>query len=143
MVVRRDVIPAGGTLARRHIGMVGSADVVASLRQWSAGRWLTALGTAALFALAAGVPTDVIPNPLAHRDLPAPWWTYPALAVTALLGGVLAATYVRSRTDRDVNARSAGGGLLSLLAIGCPACNKLVGVMVDTSGTPAQAGYDG
>jgi len=52
--------------------------------------------------------------------MPAAWWSHPALTVTALLGGMLAAIYVRSRADRDVTGRSAGGGLLSLLAIGCP-----------------------
>jgi hypothetical protein len=91
-------------------------------------------GAAVLWAAATGLPTDVIPNPIAHRELPPTWWSYPALAVTALLGGMITATYMRSRTGRDVTARSAGGGLLSLLAIGCPVCNKLVVLLVGTSG---------
>jgi hypothetical protein len=57
--------------------------------------------------------------------------SYPALAAAALLDGMLAATYLRSRADRDVTARYAGGGLLSLLATNCPPSNKLLG----TSGT--------
>jgi hypothetical protein len=134
MVVRRDVIPADGTLTRRRTGLAGLADTMTRLRRWPAGRWVIAVAAAALLAAAAGVPTDVIPNPLANREVPASWWTYPALAVTALLGGMLAATYVRTRADRDVTGRSAGGGLLSLLAIGCPACNKLVVLLVGTSG---------
>jgi hypothetical protein len=134
MVVRRDVIPTDGTLGRRRTGGAGLADSMASLRQWPGRRWLIAVGAATLFAMAAGVPTDVIPNPLAHREVPATWWSYPALTATALLGGILAATYVRTRAARDVTGRSAGGGLLSLLAIGCPACNKLVVLLVGTSG---------
>src|SRR5215472_5630549 len=97
-------------------------------------RRVIAVIAAALFAVAGGVPTDVIPNPLAHREVPATWWSYPALAVTALLGGMLAATYARTRAEPDVTGRSADGGLLSLLAIGCPACNKLVVMLVGTSG---------
>lgn len=56
------------------------------------------------------------------------------LGVTALLAGMLAATWVRSRSDREVTGRSAVGALLSLLAIGCPACNKLVVLLLGTSG---------
>jgi hypothetical protein len=104
------------------------------VREWSGRRRLIAVGAAVLFALAAGMPTDVIPNPLAHRDISATWWSYPVLAVTATLGGMLAATYLHSPADRDVTGRSASGGLLSVLAIGCPACNKLVVVLVGTSG---------
>jgi hypothetical protein len=117
-----------------------------SLLQWPARRWLVATGAAAVSAMAAGVPTDVIPNPLAHREVPVTWWSYPALAATALLGGILAATYVRTRADRDVSGRSAGGGLLSLLAIGRPACNKLLVLLVGTSRAPVlsrQAACDG
>ncbi|WP_447138808.1 hypothetical protein [Micromonospora sp. LZ34] len=43
------------------------------------------------------------------------------------------ATYVGSRADRDLTGKSAGGGLLSLLAIGCHACNKLVVMLVGAS----------
>jgi hypothetical protein len=107
---------------------------VADVRGWPARRWLVAVGAAAAFAVAAGVPTDVIPTPLAQREVPTSWWNYPTLAVTALLGGTLAATYVRFRADHEVTGRIAGGGLLSLLAIGCPACNKLVVLLVGSSG---------
>jgi hypothetical protein len=126
MVVRRDLIRVDGTL--------GWAGAMASLRSWPARRWAIAVGAATIFAAVAGLATDVIANPLAYREIPATWWSYPTLAVTSLLGGMLTATYVRSRADRDVTARSAGAGLLSLLAIGCPVCNKLVVLLVGTSG---------
>lgn len=115
-------------------GRAGVAASVMSMRHWPPRRWLAAVGAAALVGAAAGVPTDVIPNPLAGRDMPVTWWSYPALAATAVLGGLLTATYVRTRVDRNVTGRSAGGGLLSLLAVGCPTCNKLVVMLVGTSG---------
>lgn len=132
MVAKRNLVRADGPPGRTW--WTALACAAASPRQWSAGRWLVAVGAAAVFAVGAGVPTDVIPNPLAHRQVPAAWWSYPALVVTALLGGLLAATYVRSRADRNVSGRSAGAGLLSVLAIGCPACNKLVIMLIGTSG---------
>jgi hypothetical protein len=79
-----------------------------------------------VFAIAAGAPTDVIPNPLFGRMTPVQWWSYPILATTALLGGLVMATYVRSPAQPAGLTKTAGGGLLSALAIGCPACNKLV-----------------
>jgi hypothetical protein len=103
MVARPALTQATVALDRGRTGLAGHADTAVSVRHWPARRRL-----------------DVISNPLAYRQMPAAWWSYPALTVTALLGGMLAATYVRSRADRDVTGRSARGGLLSLLAIGCP-----------------------
>jgi hypothetical protein len=65
------------------------------------------------------------------------WWSYPTLAATAILGGLVAASYVRSPVERTGSARTAGGGLLSVLAIGCPVCNKLVVLALGTSGALA------
>lgn len=107
-----------------------------SVARWSARRWVTAAVAAAAIALALGLPTDVIPNPVFGRPVAVTWWSLPTLAVTAVLGGLLAATYVREpdlSSDRD--ARRAGiGGLLSFFAIGCPVCNKLVVVALGTTG---------
>jgi hypothetical protein len=73
---------------------------VAALRSWPARRWRTALVAGILIALAIGLPTDVIPNPVFGRPVPVTWWSYPVLAITAVLGGLLAATYVRRPEDR-------------------------------------------
>src|SRR5689334_9836158 len=88
----------------------GVAASVQSMRHWPPRRWAVAAGAAVLFAVAAGVPTDVIPNPLAGRDVPVTWWSYPALAATAVLGGLLTATFVSTGAVRNVTGRSAGGG---------------------------------
>jgi hypothetical protein len=70
---------------------------------------------------------------LAHRVLPVTWWSYPTLAATALLGGLLIATYVRG-PDQPAATRATSGGLLSFLAIGCPVCNKVVVLAFGTTG---------
>ncbi len=69
------------------------SELVAGLARWPARRWLVAAAAAATFAVAAGAPTDVIPTPLFARMTPVQWWSYPILAATALLGGLVTATY--------------------------------------------------
>lgn len=113
---------------------------------WPPARWGAALAAAVLTALAAGLPTAVIPNPVFGRTVPTTWWAYPVLAVTAVLGGLLLATYVRIGAERgseppepdgrERRRRRLGtaGGLLSFLAVGCPVCNKVVLLLLGTSG---------
>ncbi len=113
-----------------------------ALRSWSWRHLLVAAGAAVLLALVIGVPTDVIPNPVFGRPVPVTWWSYPTLLITAVLGGLLAATYVSDRSARqasldDVDAPTRRGGLaglLSFFAVGCPVCNKLVVVALGTTG---------
>jgi hypothetical protein len=114
------------------------------MTSWRLRQWGFALVAASATALAIGLPTDVIPNPVFGRPVPVAWWSYPVLAVTAVLGGLLAATYVRNGTatsspggddDLDAPARAGGlGGLLSFFAVGCPVCNKLVVIALGTAG---------
>ena len=113
-----------------------------AIRTWSFRHLLVAGVAAVLVALAIGLPTDVIPNPVFGRPVPVTWWSYPTLAVTAVLGGMLAATYVSDRTgaptsldDMDAPTRRGGvAGVLSFFAVGCPVCNKLVIVALGTTG---------
>ena len=95
-------------------------------------------------ALAIGLPTDVIPNPVFGRQgTPVEPWAVPVLAITSVLSGLLFATYLRSGEpvdgddteglDRPSRFGSLGG-LLSFFAIGCPICNKLVVIALGTSG---------
>jgi hypothetical protein len=109
------------------------------LTRWSTRRWLSAAIGAVVVALAVGIPTDVIPNPVFGRPVEVTWWSYPSLVITAVLGGLLIATYVRdprATTDElDRPARTGGiGGMLSFFAVGCPTCNKLVVVALGSSG---------
>jgi hypothetical protein len=109
------------------------------LASWPPRRWVTAAVAAVVVAIAVGVPTDVIPNPVFGRPIDVTWWSYPVLVVTAVLGGLLVATYVRTgeTADEELDApgRAGGaGGLLSFFAVGCPTCNKLVVVALGSTG---------
>ncbi len=98
-----------------------------------------ALAGAVGTALLVGIPTDVIPNPVFGRPVPVTWWSYPTLLVTALLGGLLLSTYVRTGNSEEASIDRPGrmgsvGGLLSFFAVGCPVCNKIVLVALGSSG---------
>jgi hypothetical protein len=109
-----------------------------ALRLWTPKRWRAAALGAVATALVLGLPTDVIPNPVFGRPVPVTWWSYPVLIASAVLGGLLLATYVR---DGDAPARQESlsrlgsfGGVLSFFAIGCPVCNKVVVIALGTTG---------
>jgi hypothetical protein len=115
------------------------------MRTWSLRRWGAALIATLGSLVLLGIPTAMIPNPVFARKIEAPWWTYPSLVVTAVLAGLLLATYVRERTagdagvgfdepSREESRRLTVGGLLSFFAIGCPTCNKLVLIALGSSG---------
>lgn len=108
-----------------------------NLRGWPARRWAAAAGTAVLTYLVVAIPTDLIDTPVFSREVPPTWWAQPVLIITAVLAGLLTATYV-SRPDgqnRQNTVRLGGAGaIVSFFAVGCPVCNKLVLIALGTSG---------
>ncbi len=114
------------------------------LRTFGRRRWLAAAAGTIGALLVLGLPTDLVPNPIFGRQIEAPTWSYVALVLTAVLAGLLLATYVRNEPaaaedvlaapERADQRRFTVGGLLSFLAIGCPTCNKLVVIALGSSG---------
>ena len=114
------------------------------LRSWTRARWIFAGFAAVASALVIGLPTDVIPNPVFGRQgTPVEPWAVPVLIVTALLSGLLFATYYQGGKTEEIG--DAGeldrpgrfgsfGAFLSFFAVGCPICNKLVVIALGTSG---------
>lgn len=95
--------------------------------QWPPRRIAAAALAAVVFALAVGVPTVLVPTPLYTRMTPVLWWNYVVWAVSAALGGLVVATYIRRPPDRapcNGAAAASGGGLLTAFAVGCPVCNR-------------------
>lgn len=89
------------------------------------------------FTLAVvGGPTDVVPNPWFTRMTPVRTQDYVFLALTVILGALLAASYAvpRIAACSTQQAKTISGGLLSVLAVGCPVCNKIVLLLLGTSG---------
>lgn len=106
------------------------------MTHWQARRWIAAILAATTVAVLVGVPTGIIRTPFYTRMTPVLWWNYPISALTAVLGGLIFATYVRptaTPTNRQTTT-SLGGTVLSALAVGCPICNKVVIAAVGVSG---------
>lgn len=110
--------------------------VAGNLRGWPPRRWWVAAGVAALVYVVVAIPTDLIPNPYFGREIPPTWWSHTALAATALLTGLLVATYVASPISRTGATNKSGlfGSVLAFFAVGCPVCNKLVLLALGTTG---------
>jgi uncharacterized membrane protein (DUF485 family) len=109
--------------------MTLSAALV-GLRSWQPRRFLTATVAALVTVLVVAVPTAMIPTPVFGREVPTTAWAWPALVVTAVLSGLLFATYVRTADEREEQLSKEGragalGGFLTFLAVGCPVCNKI------------------
>lgn len=110
---------------------------------WPARRWLTAAVVTVVTAVVIAIPTDMLPNPWFTRAMDVTWWSYPVLAVTAILSGLLAATYVSDPAITPVPespraTRLGGIGVVgTFLAVGCPMCNKLVVLAIGVSGSMA------
>ena len=113
------------------------------MSQWSPRRWYAAILSGLGIGFLIALPTAVIPNPIFGRAIETTWWSYPTVVFSAILGGLLIATYVReSVTDPEVPVKSTDkslrlgtlGGLISFFAVGCPVCNKLVLLALGSSG---------
>ncbi len=111
------------------MGYSARMDLVASLREWPARRWAVAAVTAAVTYVVIALPTDLIPTPVFGREIPPTAWSYWALGASAVLSGLVAATYVaapdEARLERDGRLGMAGA-VATFFAVGCPVCNKLV-----------------
>jgi hypothetical protein len=98
---------------------------------------LYGLAAATATTLLIGLPTDLIPNPWFTRMMESRPQDYVFLSITVVLAGLLAATYAFPAACPRYQGRFAAGGLLTVLAVGCPICNKLVVLALGTSGAMA------
>ncbi|HYN55820.1 MAG TPA: hypothetical protein VES03_01360 [Motilibacterales bacterium] len=130
---------------------MGSTCFMAAFLTWSLRRWVVAAAVAGGTYLFFGLSTAVLANPVFGRSVPPTPWAPEVLIVTAILSGLLTATYVRNdgpapirleaveaAMDTPASSRTAragaAGSLLAYLAIGCPVCNKIALLLLGTSG---------
>ncbi len=119
--------------ASRSAFKVRTAEVLQALRLFGPKGWfVAALGTAAALLL-IGIPAAIVNSPYFIRMIPVRGQDYVIWVASALLVGLIAGTYA-SRTPSDNEGKVFSGGMLSFLAVGCPICNKLVVLMLGTSG---------
>jgi hypothetical protein len=107
--------------------------------------WLVSVAGGALAAVAIGLPTVMVPSPFFVRMTPVRPLDYAFWLASAALLGPLLATYVAPgaggagpRAACALPAAGGGrttlGGVLALLAVGCPVCNKLVVLALGAGG---------
>ena len=100
-------------------------------------RVLFGAAAAVVAALMIGIPTGIIETSWYQRMTPVLWWNYPVWALSSILTGALVATYVRDpavEVPTTQEGKTILGGMLSLFAVGCPICNKLVVMAIGVSG---------
>lgn len=100
-------------------------------------RIVAAAASTVVIALIIGIPTGIIETPWYTRMTPVVWWNYPVWATSAVLTGALVATYVKqpaTMADSTHGGKTLAGSALSLFAVGCPVCNKLVVMALGVSG---------
>lgn len=99
------------------------------------GKQLLAAGMAGLAALVLiGIPTAVIPNRWFTRMTPVRPQDYVFLILTVALVALIGATYAAPSSCGSQQGRLTAGGMMSVLAIGCPICNKLVVLLLGVTG---------
>ena len=112
--------------------------VFSAIRYWRLRHYAVAASVAVVWAVLSGTPTDIVDTPLFIRMTPVVWWDYPFWVASAVLVGLLAATYIPTvgveRLDGTQGEKLLGRGLLSVFAVGCPVCNKLVVLTLGAGG---------
>jgi hypothetical protein len=95
--------------------------------------WCVAAAAGFATLLVIGVVTAIVENPLFIRMTPVRAQDYAIWLVSGLLMGLIAGTFV-GPAPAGHKGKTFSGGLLSLLAVGCPICNKLVVLLLGVSG---------
>ena len=105
---------------------------ITAVRFFGTRGWTASILGALASGVVVGIPTAMIDNPVFVRMTPIRSQDYVIWLATALLAGLIIGTYAVST---DANQKPLlSGGLLSAFAVGCPVCNKLVVLLIGTSG---------
>lgn len=120
-------------------GKSNGVSVWSELIAWPHRRWWVAVATALVAIAVIGIPTDLIDTPWFGREIPPTPWAWPALVISAVLTGLVTATYVAAPRTSEGTADRRGliGAAVTFFAVGCPVCNKLVLLALGYSGAIA------
>lgn len=78
------------------------------------------------------LPTDILPNPIFGRAVPVRWWEYLAVGVTLILTFLW--FYLPAAEKKEDTGRLGVVLGATLFAVACPVCNKIVLLLVGTTG---------
>ncbi len=103
---------------------------------WRWRRLAASIGAVAAIALVIGVPTALVPTQVFVRMTPAPWWSYPVWMTVSVLVGLAVVSGAAARPTSGRGGLVAAGAM-TVLAVGCPLCNKLALAVLGSSGALA------
>ena len=119
-------------------------EIVASLGRLPSSTYVRSVPIAVVAALAIGIPSDLVPNPIFGRPVPVRPIDVVIWAITSALIGLILAIRPGRTDDADgvegvdvddpAETRAVWGGIVSFLAVGCPVCNQAVVALIGTSG---------
>jgi len=113
---------------RKHVEMLAAGLSMYTPKAW----FMTTLAAATGLAV-IGLTTAIFENWFFVRMTPVRAQDYVIWILSSVLMGLIVGSYfVASSTSSDGKILS--GGLLSVLAVGCPTCNKLVVLLLGTTG---------
>ncbi len=121
--------------ATRARGVISRArsDIVVALRMFGLRGWLVAIAAAAGTLLLIGTVAAIFDNPYFTRMTDVRDQDYVIWAATAVLTGLIAGTFAAANIPGHAG-KLVAGGVFADLAVGCPVCNKVVVLLIGTSG---------
>ena len=117
------------TAGRSDDAVIAESD---RYRRWGV-RVVRGALAAAVTVLVVGIPTDIIDTPVFGREVPVRAWELPVLLATALLTAVWFGIDKPKHVERT-GTPAAFAVAMTFFAVGCPVCNKLVLLVLGTSG---------
>ena len=113
---------------RKHVQTLAAAFSMFTPKAWI----ITALA-AAIGLVVIGLPTAIYENLFFVRMTPVRAQDYVIWIVSSVLIGLIAGSYFVGSSTRG-DGKILSGGVLSVLAVGCPICNKPVVLLLGTAG---------
>ena len=113
---------------RKHVQTLTLAFSMFTPKAWI----ITALA-AAIGLVVIGLPTAIYENLFFVRMTPVRAQDYVIWIVSSVLIGLIAGSYFVGSSTRG-DGKILSGGVLSVLAVGCPICNKPVVLLLGTAG---------
>lgn len=113
---------------RKHV-----ETLAAGLSMYTPKAWAVTGLTATVGLALIGLATAIYENPFFIRMTPVRAQDYVIWILSSVLTGLIVGSYFVARSTSD-DGKILSGGLLSVLAVGCPTCNKLVVLSLGTAG---------
>lgn len=107
--------------------------LTAGLSVYTPKAWAVTALAAAIGLVVIGLPTAIYENPFFVRMIPVRAQDYVIWVVSSVLIGLIVGSYFAGGSVSGEGKALSGGGL-TVFAVGCPICNKLVVLLLGVSG---------